>query len=180
MPSCFKEDYPSTRCVIDATEIFIEQPFSPTAQQLTFSNYKNHNTFKALIGITPSGAISYISSLYGGCISDRQLTILCGILDRLEPGDSIMADKGFLIADLLQPIGVSLNIPPLKLSEQFSEAEMLETQRIASVRIHVERAIGRVKTFRILSSPIHNTMAEIADQIFFVCSILTNFRNKLV
>ena len=180
MASCFKEDYPSTRCLIDATEIFIEQPSSPTAQQLTFSNYKNHNTFKALIGITPSGAISYISSLYGGCISDRQLTILCCILDRLEPGDLIMAGKGFLIADLLQPIGVSLNIPPLKLSEQFSEAEMLETRRIARVRINVERAIGRVKTFRILSSPIPNTMAEIADQIFFVCSILTNFRNKLV
>ncbi|SMN01557.1 hypothetical protein SPONN_1005 [uncultured Candidatus Thioglobus sp.] len=180
MPNNFRENYPSTRCVIDATEIFIEQPSSPTAQQLTFSNYKNHNTLKALIGITPSGAISFISHLYGGCISDRQLTIQSGILDMIEPGDSIMADKGFLIADLLQPLGVSLNIPPLKLREQFSEAEMLETRRIASVRIHVERAIGRVKTFHILANPIPNTMAAIADQIFFVCSILTNFRKKLV
>ncbi len=110
MPDKFKEDYPSTRCVIDATEIFIEQPSSPVAQQLTFSSYKNHTTFKALIGITPSGAISFVSNLYGGCISDRQLTIQSGILDRLEPGVSIMADKGFLIADLLQPLGVSLNI----------------------------------------------------------------------
>ncbi len=54
----------------------------------------------------------------------------------------------------------------LKLSEQFSEGEMLEKQRIASLRIHVERAIGRVKTFRILSTPLPNTMAAIADQIF--------------
>ena len=49
MPSCFK-DYPTTRVVIDATETFIEQPSSPMTQQLTFSSYKNHNTFKALIG----------------------------------------------------------------------------------------------------------------------------------
>ena len=32
MPASFA-DYPTTRVVIDATEIFIEQPFSPVAQQ---------------------------------------------------------------------------------------------------------------------------------------------------
>ena len=69
MPSSFK-DYPTTRVVIDATEIFIEQPSSPVAQQLTFSSYKNHNTFKALIGITPSGVISFVSALHGGNTSD--------------------------------------------------------------------------------------------------------------
>lgn len=180
MPRTFKEDYPTTRCIIDATEIYIEKPSSPVAQQLTFSSYKNCNTLKALIGITPSGAISFISDLYGGCISDRQLTIKSGILDKMEVGDSIMADKGFLIADLLEPLGVSLNIPPLKLTEQLSNAQLLETRRIASLRVHVERAIGRLKTFRILSNPIPNTMSGVINQVFFVCSILTNFRASLV
>lgn len=173
------EQYPSTRCIIDATEIFIEQPSSPTAQQLTFSTYKNHNTLKALIGITPSGAISFISSLFGGCISDRELTIKSGILEKLETGDSIMADKGFLIADLLHPLGVALNIPPLKLYSQFDEAQMVETRRIASQRVHVERSIGRVKSFHILSD-IPNTLTGVIDQVFFVCAMLTNFRKPLV
>ena len=70
MPSSFK-DYPTTRIVIDATEIFIEQPSSLVDQQLMFSSYKNHNTLKAVIGITPSGAIiSFVGA--GGaelCIS---------------------------------------------------------------------------------------------------------------
>ena len=87
------------------------------AQQLTFSSYKNHNTFKALIGITPSGAISFVSTLHGGNISDRELTIRSGLLDILDPGDSVMADKGFTIADLLAAKGVSLNIPPHENSE---------------------------------------------------------------
>ena len=103
MPRNFKDSYSSTCCIIDATEIFIEQPSSPVAQQLTFSNYKNHNTLKGLIGITPSGAISFVSELFGGCISDRNLTIKCGILDKFERGDSLMADKGFTVADLLEP-----------------------------------------------------------------------------
>ena len=178
MPASFA-DYPTTRVVIDATEIFIEQPSSPVAQQQTFSSYKNHNTLKVLIGITPSGAISFVSKLYGGSTSDRELTIQSGILELLEPGDSVMADKGFTIADLLSARGVSLNMPPMKTDKQLTEKELLETRRIASVRIHVERAIRRIKAFRILET-IPNCMAGIADQLFFVCSFLTNFQKPLV
>ena len=104
--------YPTTRCIIDATEIFIQTPSNPQAQQLTFSSYKNHNTLKALVAVTPSGAICFVSNLYGGNISDRELTKQSGLLDLLEPGDSVMADRGFTIADMLDVRGVMLNIPP--------------------------------------------------------------------
>ncbi len=66
---------------------------------MTFSNYKNDNTYKAL-------------KLYPGSISDKELTRQSGILDLLEPGDSIMADKGFDREQYLIPLGVKLNIPP--------------------------------------------------------------------
>ena len=51
MPKVFKEKYPSTRVIIDATEIYVEKPALPDLQQLTFSSYKNHNTYKGLIGL---------------------------------------------------------------------------------------------------------------------------------
>ena len=90
-----------------------------------------------------------------------------------------MADRGFTIADLLEPRGVTLNIPPMKTQDQFEEDKVVETRRIASVRIHVERAIGRLKSFHILNS-IPNCMAGLANQIFFICTILTNFKRPLV
>ena len=179
MPASFKSAYPTTRAIVDTTEIFIEQPSSPEAQQLTFSSYKSHNTLKGLIGITPSGAISFVSKLYGGNISDRELTIRSGLLDKLECGDSVMADKGFTIADLLIVRGVSLNIPPMKTEDQLTETELVVTRRIASLRIHVERAIKRIKAFKILQS-VPNNMAGITDQVFFVCSFLSNFQTPLV
>ena len=52
-----------------------------------------------------------------------------------------MADKGFTIDDIL-PLGVSLHIPPfLEMSDQMSAEDVIATQEIAGLRIHVERAI---------------------------------------
>ena len=112
MPNAFKEKYPLTRVVIDATEIFVEQPSLPELQQLTFSSYKYYNTHKGLIGISPSGAVIFVSDLYPRSISDKELTRQCGLLDKLESGDFVMADRGFDIEDDLILLGVKLNIPP--------------------------------------------------------------------
>ena len=179
MPDCFRCLYPRTRCIIDATEIYIQMPSNPTAQQLTFSNYKNGNTLKSLIGITPSGVVCFISDLYGGNISDKKLTAEYGILKLLESGDAIMADRGFTIEDIL-PTGVTLNVPP-KLNEtgQLTENERLTTRRIASIRIQVERAIEQIKNYQILHN-IPNTIHNSVNQTFFVCAILTNFLPPLV
>lgn len=138
MPKCFRDAYPSTRVILDATEIRIQKPTLPEFQQMTFSSYKNTNTYKVLIGISPSGAITFVSKVYPGSISDKDLTIRSGILNLLEAQDSVMADHGFDIQDDLTLIGVRLNIPPfLRGKDQLSENEMVESRRIASLRIHV-------------------------------------------
>ena len=178
MPTCFRGMYPTTRCIVDATEIFIDMPANPSAQQLTFSHYKNHNTL-ALIATTPSGAISFVSDLYGGNISDKKLTQISGLLNLLEPGDAIMADRGFIIDDIL-PQGVTINVPPqMNESGQLTGSERTTTRRIASVQIHVERAIERIKNYQILHN-IPNSMHNRINHIFFVCAVLTNFLPPLV
>ena len=71
MPESFKEQYPNTRLIIDATEFGIEWPSLLVSQAATFSVYKNKNTVKVLIGIIPSGAIVFVSPMYEGSISDK-------------------------------------------------------------------------------------------------------------
>ena len=180
MPHVFKELYPSTRVIIDATEIFVETPSLLELQQMTFYTYKNHNTYKALVGISPSGAITFVSHLFPGSISDKQLTKRSGLLEMLQPGDSIMADRGFDIQDDVTPLGVCVNIPPfLKGKSQFDASELVETQRIASLRIHVERAMERIKNCHILDRTMPASLTNVAEQIFIVCAILSNFMPPL-
>ncbi|XP_065919410.1 uncharacterized protein [Dysidea avara] len=181
MPEVFKKLYPDTRVIIDATEFFIERPSSLLNQACTFSNYKNRNTVKVLIGITPSGAISFVFQSYEGSISDRKLVELSGLLQMLEPGDELMADKGFLIQDLLAPLGVRLNVPPLVCSkQQMPMKDVVVTKKIAQLRVHVERAIGRVKEYRILQGVIPSAMWDSLNEVIYVCCMLTNLSPPLV
>ena len=65
---------------MDGTEFFIEKSSSLARQNATWSSYKNHNTFKVLVGISPDGTMVYISHLYDGSVSDVDLVQQCGIL----------------------------------------------------------------------------------------------------
>ena len=62
-----------------------------------------------------------------------------------KEGISIMADKGFTIRSMLKEIKVDLNIPAFLNEKQFSSEDIQIGRKIASLRIHVERAIGRMK-----------------------------------
>lgn len=111
-----------------------------------YSNYINHTTFKGLIGITLCGTVSFISSVYTGWISDKEITDRSGILDLLEENDDVMADKGFLIQDLLKAKNAGLVIPPfIGAKRKLSKNEVSMTHNIARLEIHVERANRRVK-----------------------------------
>ena len=123
MPESFKKHYPNTCVIIDATEFAVERPSSLLSQSSTFCTYKNRNTVKVLIDIMPSGAISFVSDCYEGSILDKKLVEVCGLLEKLEPGDEIMVDKGFLIQDMLAPLGVRLNVPPLMKTKSEMAAE---------------------------------------------------------
>ena len=182
LPTVFRDKFPTTYAIIDGSEVFIETPSDLMMQSSTWSQYKHHNTVKFLVACTPNGAICFVSPVYVGSISDVELTRECGFLDALKDkaGISIMADKGFTIREMLKEIDVGLNIPVFLNEKQFSSVDVEKGRKIASVRIHVERAIGRIKNFQILKGTIPISMARLTNQIIFICAFLTNFQPALV
>ena len=63
-----------------------------------------------------------------------------------------MVDKGFLIEKDVNELGLNLNIPPIaKSNSQMPATDVEMTKKKAKHRVHVERAIAKVKKFKIVS-----------------------------
>lgn len=192
MPTDFKH-FGKCAVIIDCFEVFMEQPsyLKPRAQ--TWSNYKQHNTCKFLIGITPQGSISYVSQAWGGRVSDVYRTEKCGILKNLMHGDLVLADRGFTIQNAASHYMAEVKIPSFTRGKaQLSPCDIATTRELARVRIQVERVIGMLRQkYKILSStlPINLVMNDpdcidddisMIDKIVIVCSALCNCCDSII
>ena len=97
--------------IIDCFEIFLECPTNLLARAQTYSLYKHHNTVKYLIGVTPQGTVRYVAQGWGGRSSDKYITEHSSLLDKLVPGDTVIADCGFDIQDSVGSHWARLSIP---------------------------------------------------------------------
>ena len=190
LPSVFHTHFTQVKCITDCFEIFIERPIAFTARAATYSNYKKHNTVKVFIGVSPTGAITYISSVWGGRVSDKMITQQCGFLQYIDPGDVILADRGFNIHDDVAIRGGKLEIPAFtKGKKQLSREEVEKSRQISRVRIHVERVIGQLrKKYTILAGPLPISLIKkpsdnditTIDRILIVTAALTNLSKSVV
>ncbi len=92
-----------------------------------------------------------------------------------------MVDKGFLIEKEVENIGLKLNIPPFAESNcQMPHHDVEITKKIAKHRVHVERAIAKIKKFKIVSGRIPNTRLGNKNQMWYVVSMLSNFQPHII
>lgn len=174
-------NFPRLRCIIDCTELFIQKPSDLKLQASTWSDYKHHNTVKFLVAITPQGSIAFISELYGGRASDQHIVRSCGFLDYIDPHDQVLADRGFPIREELLVKQAELVLPPAaKGKSQMTSEDIRKTKRVANVRIHVERVIRRLKTFKYLNQVIPINMLKHCNKILIICAAISNMHGPIV
>jgi len=76
---------------------------------------------------------------------------------------------------------VKLNIPAfMKGRSQLSEEEVIDSRRIAANRIHVERVIMRMKSFRLINMKMSITSLNKANRILNVIGALCNRGTRLL
>ncbi|XP_026096981.1 uncharacterized protein LOC113068416 isoform X1 [Carassius auratus] len=176
--------------IVDCFEIRTERPSNLMARAQSFSHYKGTHTMKYLIGITPQGLISFISKGWGGRASDKHITENCGLLNKLLPGDVVLADRGFNIKDSVGMMCAEVKIPAFtKRRCQLDAKDVEDTRAIAHLRIHVERVIGSLRNKYTL---LHNTIPislllpckdeefTLLDKMVNVCCILVNMCPSVV
>lgn len=133
--------------------------------------------------------ITFISKGWGGRTSDKELTETCGILENLLPGDSVLADRGFTIADSVGLFCARLEIPAFTRGRaQLSAYEVAKTRTLANVRKYVERVIGLLRNkyqvlstipVEVISTPAGDSVPDL-DKVVTVCAALTNLCKSVV
>ena len=103
------------------------------------------------------------------------------MLEKLEPGDMLMVDRGFTIKDITKPLGIELNIPDFTSKGQhLSPYEVAHSRRIAHVRVHVERAIGCIKEYKILTQINSTHLLPDVNNILYICCIVSNLHDEVI
>nr|XP_037285997.1 uncharacterized protein LOC119179017 [Rhipicephalus microplus] len=176
MPPSFCVCYPNCRVIVDCSEGRIEIPVKVANRVNSWSNYNSDFTLKFLVGMSPSGYITYISDVYWGRSSDTCYLVNSGLISLLEPADMVTADKGFpRVKCDLESKDLTLVMPPFaKANQQFTKAEMQKTYKVASNRTHAERCIQRIKSFPILSKRLTLELKCHIDEAVHLCSVLAN------
>ncbi|XP_049459235.1 uncharacterized protein LOC125905337 [Epinephelus fuscoguttatus] len=189
LPDLFRTKlFKGVRCIIDCSEIFIQRPTSLSARALTYSQYKSHNTVKFLIGISPTGAVTFLSKAWGGRASNKVITQQSGLIDVLEQGNVVLADRGFNFPEYFATKGVRLLVPSTRGKTVLTGLEVSRSRQMSRARIHVERSIGKLKAFHILKNTLpismikHRTSDSMAtiNKILLVCAALSNLDKPLV
>lgn len=124
-----------------------------------------------------------LESLWGR-ITDNALVRRSGYLQVVPPGSHVLADRGFkqLESDLA-PLNVTLLRPSsVAANEKKNRDDVVQSRRISAVRIHIERAIGRIREFRFLDihSTIDHNLVHLIDHAVVVVAALTNLQGPLI
>ena len=92
-----------------------------------------------------------------------------------------IVETGFQIQeDLLLNFCRLVVSPGARVESQMTTSEAKKTKEVAKLRIHVERAINRIRFFRILKGTIPVTMMQHVDDITLTCAALCNLKSKLI
>lgn len=174
MPSVFGK-HSDTQVIVDCTELRCQVPSSLLLQSKVFFQHKPHTTLKGMIGVSPSGAVTFVSSLFSGSVSDKEVFWKSGIIPLLSKDMAVIVDKGFIIDDLV-PCKV-YRLPFLSKMSQPPHNKMFITQDVARLLIHIERTIRWVKDNKLFDTVIPRNIADSIHQLFTVACLLTNYQN---
>lgn len=184
LPMQFRYRYSKVNHIIDCFEIEIEKPSNALYQALTWSDYKKCNTAKYLVAVTPDGLATFISTGACGRSTDMAIVENSGYLDCIPSNVCILADRGFKQLDvLLKRKGCTLTRPPSVTQDVRSPAQEVKlTKQIASIRIHVERSINRIRDFKLLDihARVDNHFLHCLDSAVIIGWSLINLQSPII
>lgn len=155
--------FPDTRAVLSYVSVSCRTP-SPCLETTEFPEVSR---FKALIGMAPHGAVTFVSRLYAASTSDRRIFKHSGVARLLGPDVTVMVDEEIL-ADA-----------PCKV---YRPALFLKTpaEKRSHLKLCVARSLRSVKENRLFSGAVPLPVWLSINELFSVACFLVNYQQGLL
>ena len=189
LPAFNDPEFSNVMMTLDATNVVMDTPHNASGNKHSNSECYGgcHFKFEPCSDIT--GCPLWTSWVHGargsekGIVTDSNFSDFCQRFEKIcvdEAGASfkpdIMADKGTVIRQLVESLGGQCFAPSQMaggVDVTLNDIELNE--RMARARGHVERAIGRVKRFGMLTKGISHRLVPMIDDLLFFCVCCTHF-----
>ena len=162
--------------LVDVTERRCQRPSLSKNIKGRYSGKKKSHTRKNTLMVDEGKRIRFISPTRDGSIHDFTLFKKEGIAHCVPSNYSLWVDKGYTGINSLLPGHTKAYIPKRKSKKiPLTPLEKSENKVISSLRIPVEHAIGGMKRYGCMQTPIRNKNWNIENKMPLLCAGLWNF-----
>jgi hypothetical protein len=153
------------RLLIDSFETPVRRPSQDFAQRRVYSGKKKRHTLKTQVVTDGHGEVLEIDPGHRGPRNDKQLYEASGVTERY-PQPEKYADLGYQGA-------TDLHLPHKKpKGGELTPAQREANRQHASLRVHVEHGVRRLKGFRILRDEYRLALGRFPQIAFVVVGLL--------
>ena len=171
-PAAVIAAFPEVKILIDAKEQPFRRPQGWDQQKPFYSGKTKRHTVKNQIVCTPEGRIGGVSDTAPGSTHDLTLMREDGTLDRLDAGESAMADKAYTGGQKDRP-GTPLVVPTKATRGHPLTAEQKGANRVISgYRVVIEHVMAQLNRFRVLKQVFRGAFGRHTGVIRVVAALV--------
>ncbi len=174
-PAAVIAAFPEVKIIIDGKEQPFRRPQGWDQQKPFYSGKKKRHTVKNQIICTPEGRIGGVSDTVPGSTHDLTMMRQDGTLDRLDEGESAMADKAYTGGQKDYP-GTPLVLPTKATRGHPLTAEQKAVNTVISrYRVVIEHVMAQLNRFQVLK-PVFRSAFERHTRVIRVVAALVDRR----
>lgn len=168
--------FSDTQAVLHCVQIFCQAQVPPRLQSSALAPGTSPASFKALVGLAPHGAVTFVSGLFARSVSDLDVFRRSGITELLRADAAVMVDRGLVLE----------GVAPCRVHRPAFFHQRPETSpergragpAVAHLKVHVRACLASVKENQLFNRCAPLSVCGSVEELFSVACCLVNYQKR--
>lgn len=167
-----RDAFPQVKVILDGKEQPFRRPQGWGRQKPFYSGKQQRHTVKNQVVCRPDGRIGAVSATAPGSTHDLAMLRGSGVLDRLDPGEGVMADKAYTGAQDDRP-GIPVVVPATATrGHPLTEEQAAGNRVISRFRVVIEHVMAQLNRFQVLKQVFRSAFRRHTQVIRVVAALV--------